>query len=146
VSSISFVQKSLLVAALVVGSIGCSGGSDVDTYDVSGTVTYNGQPVANVNVTFNPQGGGHVAVGKTDAQGRFSSLTTRNPGDGAAEGEYVVTLSQIMDTTSTPDSEQAYAAPTAAGLPFPTKYLNTRESDLRVSISADGEKELTLTD
>ena len=124
---------------------GCSGGSDVGTHDVTGTLTYKGQPVANVAVTFNPDGDGWAATGTTDAQGQFSSLTTREPGDGVAEGEYTVTLSEVTEaSTAVVDDPNAYAPTTSSTLPFPTKYLNTAESDLKVTVSADSEKTLTL--
>ena len=124
---------------------GCSGSSDIGTYDVTGTLTYNGQPVANVAVTFNPDGSGWAATGKTDAQGKFSSLTTRESGDGIAEGEYTVTLSKITEVSEGAiDDPNPYAPTSSASLPFPTKYLNTAESDLKVTVNADSEKTLTL--
>jgi hypothetical protein len=130
---------------VVVCLNGCSGGSDVDTQQVSGTVMYNGNPVANVAVTFNPDGDGWPATGTTDAEGQFESLTTREGGDGIAEGQYTVTLSQVTGaSTDVGDDVNAYSPTAASDLPFPTKYLNTAESDLKVTISADGEKTLTL--
>ena len=135
-----------LVQFLVVACLaGCSGGGNIDTLDVSGTVTYNGQPVPNVAVTFNPDGEGWPATGRTDDQGQFVSLTTRETGDGIAEGSYTVTLSQITDaSTGEISSADAYAPTAGANLPFPTKYLNTAESDLKVTVDADSEKTLTL--
>ena len=127
---------------------GCSGGGSVDTVDVSGTLTRNGQPVPNVAITFTPDADGWVATGKTDEQGQFASLTTRESGDGIAEGSYTVTLSQVTEAaTGEVSSADAYAPTAGANLPFPTKYLNTAESDLKVTISADTETlELELTD
>lgn len=134
----------LLVIAVCLS--GCSDGSSVKTYDVTGTITYNDKPLPDVGVTFNPDGEGLAATGKTDAQGKFSSLTTRNPGDGAAEGKYTVTLSTISEaSTDTVEDPNAYADTASTDLPFPTKYLNTAESDLKATISPDGEKELTFT-
>jgi len=136
-------------ALVAVGLVGCSGGSSVETYDVSGTVTYNGQPVANVGVTFIPDGGGLAATGRTDAEGKFDSLTTRESGDGVAEGNYIVTLSTIIETsTETITDVSAYSVNAGGPPPFPTRYLNATESDLRCSVGPDGERELSfaLTD
>lgn len=134
----------MLVVAVCLS--GCSGGSSVETYEVTGTITYNDKPVANVGVTFNPDGEGLAATGKTDAQGKFSSLRTGESGDGVAEGTYTVTLSTVSEaSTDLVEDANAYADTTPEDLPFPTKYLNTAESDLKATISPDGEKNLTFT-
>ena len=61
---------------------------------VAGTVTMNGNPVEGADVMFvpkEPTPNRRVAAAQTDAQGRFT-LTTLNPQDGAAPGEYSVTI------------------------------------------------------
>ncbi|MBC8874759.1 MAG: carboxypeptidase regulatory-like domain-containing protein [Planctomycetes bacterium] len=137
----SFCWIGMVVVVLGVG--GCSG-SSVDTYEVSGTITYKDQPVANVAVTFNPVDDGLAATGVTDAQGKFKSLSTQDSGDGVAAGSYIITLSQAADvSTDLVETAEAYDEPAATDLPFPTKYLNTAESDLKATV--DGDKELTFT-
>jgi len=55
---------------LLLSTSGCGGGGGPELGDVSGTVTLDGQPLANASVTFSPaQGRGSDAT--TDAQGRY---------------------------------------------------------------------------
>jgi hypothetical protein len=63
-----------------------------DMAPVSGTVTYQGQPVADANVAFHADERGSFAV--TDSQGRFQ-LQSEQPGDGAIPGEYSVSISKM---------------------------------------------------
>lgn len=83
----------LLTALMTVG--GCGGGSEWNTGKVSGHVMFQGKPVADVSIQFIPQatqeGGlaGKAAIGKTDADGRFT-LSTYSPGDGAVIGHHKV--------------------------------------------------------
>jgi hypothetical protein len=58
---------------------------------VQGEVTLDGKPLPNAKVMFMPKGGGRPAEGTSDAGGKFR-LTTNQPLDGAAPGEYVVTV------------------------------------------------------
>jgi len=80
--------------ALVVLA-GCHRGSELGTVPVSGTVTLDGQAVADVAVTFKPKASsGRGAVGVTAANGKFT-LTTLQSGDGALPGSYAVTLAKF---------------------------------------------------
>lgn len=89
----------LFFAALFTASLslGCYGPQrDIVTYRVSGTVTFDGKPVENVQVSFVPvvEGIGEPAGAYTDAKGayRLSSMNS-DPGAGAMLGEYRVLLS-----------------------------------------------------
>jgi hypothetical protein len=77
------------VGLLFVLGIGCAGGER--PVPVSGTVTLEGKPQADVWVLFNPIAGGRLASGHTDAEGKFA-LTTSHEGDGAVPGSYYVTF------------------------------------------------------
>ena len=57
---------------------------------VSGKVTYEGKPVTEGAVLFQPTRG-QGAVGKLDQQGRYV-LRTNSPGDGAVVGKHTVTV------------------------------------------------------
>jgi hypothetical protein len=132
--------------AVVLSLAGCSGGSSIDTYEVSGTVTHNEKPVANVMITFNPDGSGYPASGVTDAQGNFSALTTNQPEDGVAEGQYIITLSEVTELSTEPiESEEAYTKTSEQDLPFPPKYESTVTSDLKATVNATSEKSFTFT-
>lgn len=103
---------------------GCGGGGPT-LAPVTGTVTYQGKPIADAEVTFYPKAG-RVAIGKTNAEGRFE-LMTASPGDGAGVGEYTVVISkaEMVSDPNAPDSPYKipkpllpprYAAPTTSGL------------------------------
>ena len=73
----AFYGSSLLLLISIAFSLGCpqGGPGGPPTYPVSGTVTYNGEPVGGANVTFVAGQGGQSAVGVTDASGKYE-LTT----------------------------------------------------------------------
>lgn len=87
-----------LAVSLVVG---CSGPSLPTTAPAGGVVTYRGAPVEGATVVFGrgdrDLARGEVAIGRTDAQGRFA-LSTHVSGKAAAKGavpgDYRVTLSK----------------------------------------------------
>jgi hypothetical protein len=66
---------------------GCGGSNIVP---VSGTVTYKGKPVANVQITFTPEEG-RQSVGMTDSQGRFTLDYDRDT-KGATVGKHKVAV------------------------------------------------------
>src|SRR5262249_34258094 len=68
---------------LAVAAAGCGGGPALAP--VTGTVTMNGKPLANVQVEFWPQDGAPRSTGATDAAGRYT-LTTDGAGKPGAVG------------------------------------------------------------
>lgn len=99
-------------ALLTVFAVGCGGGA-FQTVPVDGLLTCEGKPVANVLVTFTPKGGegvdpnnpGKSAVGKTDAEGRFT-LTTYKIGDGAIVGQHTVRVDREYDPEAGSDQPE----------------------------------------
>ena len=79
-----------LGVALLGGSAGCSRSNLVK---VRGVVTLDGKPLSWATITFNPIGGGRPASGLSDENGNFE-LTTSSTNDGAAPGEYKVTVTK----------------------------------------------------
>src|SRR5687768_15134669 len=78
-------------AIAVVPLVGCWGSSDAPhVVPVSGTVTMQGRPLADVGVTFFPTHG-PIATGNTNQDGQFN-LMTIEPGDGASIGTHRVVL------------------------------------------------------
>lgn len=98
---------------------------------VSGVVKYAGQPVANVNVIFIGKGNA-VATGTTDEQGRFAFLTTISPRDGAFPGDYSVAIAPAAPPSTA--ETISYDAPPPPE--FPSRYLSTETSPLRITVSA----------
>ena len=99
-------NRLLTLTALAVcglGSLllpGC-GSKYPATVPVSGRVTWRGNPVEKATVTFsrgaNDIALGEVAIGGTDADGRFEMTTHfagQSSGQGALPGDYTVTISK----------------------------------------------------
>ena len=78
--------------AVLGGSAGC--GRTDNLVKVKGVVTLDGKPLSSATITFNPiAGAGRPANGLSDGDGNFQ-LTTSSPNDGAAPGEYKVTVAK----------------------------------------------------
>ncbi len=84
-----------LLALLAAPWTGCGGGGDHPPLgQVSGLVTLNGQPLADADVTFQPEGPGRASIGTTDSEGRYE-LIYLNDVHGALIGP-----SRVMITTA----------------------------------------------
>lgn len=147
---LSHAAGSLWVAALLACVVGCGGSSRPEPAPVSGTVTYNGKPVAHATVMFTPKSGGASATGKTDENGKFT-LTTFEPGDGAIVGEHVVTVTYTGPEgaeAENPESPEAYGAPPEKAQeeksPIPTRYANPKTSGLTFEVKAGGPNEFNI--
>lgn len=79
-----------LFAASIIS--GC-GGERSDLGEVTGTITLDGQPLSNAQIQFVPNGGvGSTAYGKTDSNGHYSMMFSRDA-SGASLGENGVRIS-----------------------------------------------------
>ena len=92
-TSCHFLPVCVLAVVLSVHS-GCGyRSSDIDLADVSGTVTLDGKPLANVLLTFVPDTG-RSSFGTTDAAG-FYQLKYTGDTDGAVLGEHKVVIESL---------------------------------------------------
>lgn len=88
---------ALMGLGLIASIVGCGRRWEkaLPTFPVSGQVFRDGKPLADALVVLHPQqamdGKIQPARGNTDAEGKFQ-LSTYNSGDGAAVGDYVVTV------------------------------------------------------
>ena len=123
------------LGACLVGlaaTMGCGGSGPprVTTFQVDGQVLLsNGKPLTNGRVTFVPtitDGSALPAIGEIGSDGRFS-LTTRDPGDGAAAGNYKVRIDSPSNTTGTGKSKSL----------FPQKYSDIDNTDLAITVKAE---------
>ncbi len=144
---------ALMIAPALVYVLGCSDDGMGKRNPVSGTVKYNGQPVAKGRINFVPKGGaGHGAHGEI-VDGSFGSVTTLNPGDGAVAGEYTVTVdTREVDEAAAKAEGEAIAAKhgmkNLAQLPpeiqakafakakssVPAKYQSSGTTDLKATV------------
>ena len=102
------LQRSLLACAASVGLFipACGDSNDAfgKRYAVSGTVTYNGQPLAKGDIAFVPETGAG-ATGIIE-DGSYA-LSTEGVRDGALPGKYKVTVSAKEDSEAV--AKAAYA-------------------------------------
>lgn len=133
-------RLSLSVCMLLMTSlIGCNRTAAPDTVPVSGTVTYNGQPVTSGTVAFQPAeirgGEGEIqrpAVGVIGSDGRYA-LSTFEPGDGVVPGDYRVAVLSYADE---PTPEE-YAEGATRKSAIPEKYTSGQTSGLRTQIAPE---------
>ena len=126
----------LLTALLFLG--GCGGGDSIELAPVSGKVTMDGEPLANVTVTFQPitkgtENPGPGSFGKTDEQGQFTLELTTTGKSGAVVGKH-----QISITTPEPEGGEDSDVSDFVD-PIPARY-NAR-STLKRDVSSDGTDE-----
>ena len=120
--------------------VGCGGSGTPPTVKVTGTVTYNGNPLEGVNVGFIPDGeGGRPASGTTDASGKFT-LSTFESGDGAVVGKHLVAISEASDGASTDD----YSLPDESARRFPAKYEDPRNSGFTANVEKGKPNDFTF--
>jgi hypothetical protein len=95
------MKKSHAVAILALaGLVGC-GGSDEDSYTlvkVTGTITKNGKPLPNADVSFVPNAGNSVSTPGADRTGPEGNYMLRFKGrTGVAVGKYNVTITPAFE-------------------------------------------------
>ncbi|MCF0234112.1 MAG: carboxypeptidase regulatory-like domain-containing protein [Thermoguttaceae bacterium] len=170
------MNKKLFVCAVVLAafcaiSCGCKKGGLAGLVQFTGVVTYNGEPVGDVQLTFAPDGGGEnarSALAKTAEDGTFTAMTL-SPNDGILPGTYKITARKMTEGTSI---EEASGKKTGGGSEgddetlsdaetakysylkdevenvLPMKYASPYTSGLTVTIEKGGVKDfkIELTD
>jgi hypothetical protein len=100
--------RSVFWASLGLLVAGC--GSGLDTAPVSGIITKDGQPLANVSVTFTPQttdGTSPASNGRTDESGRYTLSVTVTEDPGAVLGSHIVRIAAIGEVRTGPNADIA---------------------------------------
>jgi hypothetical protein len=109
--------------------VGCEE-ARVPVFPVSGRVTYKGKPAAGAQIMLNAvnqlQGDDIAPIGVVKGDGTFA-ITAYDPGDGAPEGEYVVTVQWFKLVTGAGGSG---AGPNI----LPPKYASPLTSPVKVSV------------
>lgn len=118
-------RSVLTLSALLVFLIGC-GGAD-GTYSVTGQVTYQGQPLQQGTVMFNPTASDlPPVVGRIQSDGSYEVK--------AAPGDYkvVVNATTEVDPSLEPD-DPGYKPPTSL---IPEVYSNPLQTPLEATITS----------
>ncbi len=100
------MSRLLCVAFALATLTGCGG--QLTTAPVSGTITLNGEPLADASVTFTPAATGIEAPasnGRTDAGGNFTLEVTATGDRGAVLGKHVVTVARIEEEKEGEDAD-----------------------------------------
>jgi hypothetical protein len=143
----------LFATVCAVLSAGC-GGSKLGTVPVSGTLTIDGQPADNIEITLAPVDTAMpVATGLVKG-GSFELFTGVQGESGAVPGKYKVVLA-VRAATSQEEAKAKYAAAAKASnsgkgsptpdqgtgeLPFASKYTSSATSDKEIEIPKGGGK------
>jgi hypothetical protein len=130
-------------------ALGCGGGpAGPPLVPVEGTVTFEGQPLANANVQLIPQGQnqGQTGFAKTDASGKFTIGTADGKTKGGSAGDYKVVISKHVkpdgsDYVAKPDEDPMLANYKEL---LPAVYSNPEQTKLTTNVPAEGKKDLSF--
>jgi hypothetical protein len=138
------MRRTSWLLAIPLLAIGCSGDS-FKLVPVSGRVTKNGEPLANVRVVFQPIGSenpGPGSAGTTDADGRYTLVVSSQQfsGKGAVVGRHRVTIGSILpgegDKPTDPEVGSPDGAPLAGKELIPPQY--NQDSTLTFDVPPGG--------
>lgn len=123
----TFVRLSLVVSCMVFCGCNTSG---VDISKVSGTVTFEGQPVSEGVVCFMSDSGfGATAVLSEDGSYQLGS----QHGQGIPNGTYKVTVMPVTEDVAESEA-RSYKAPKRSDIP--TRYQDFATSQLEFAVGA----------
>lgn len=134
-------MRNLLPIPLIVVAVlsGCGDGGP-PTAPVTGTITYEGEPVKYAKVMFFPQGipGALTGFAQTDEDGKFSQVFS-----GTKKGAFVGT-NYITITEEWPPDEEVPVGPDGMQKepprgPWAQKYRDSSDPALKVQVDADGQ-------
>jgi len=131
-----FLVASGFGCLVVLAVVGCGGSLHPQTYPVTGTVVYRGQPVEDAEVTFMPSGG-RIATGKTDTEGRFH-MCTFGSADGVLPGQSTVLVVKKTKVASAKPSSSPYD--TLRNV-LPERYGNPTRSGLTATVEPGGKND-----
>ena len=139
-------RHSRAVTLAVLGPLvflsGCGPPADPSLVPVSGTVTADGQPLANATVTFIPMDGtpGFGGTGKTDAAGQYTLAGSRDNAPGIPPGDYRVAISKRLmpDGSEVPASDNTPPMMSPARESLPVGYSNPATTQLTAKVQPGG--------
>ena len=125
---------------MAVTLMGCN--NKLATVNVSGTVTFEGEPLADATINFSPQvqGQGHPAYAITDANGHYKLQTALGkPDAGTTPGVYEISITKVKK----PEKGQEYVPSTSSTASgpvtkpkslIPERYGRTSTSGLKETV------------
>ena len=107
------MRNFVLLLSIVFFSQGC--GDGLTRVPIQGLVKAQGTPLGNAMIQFTPKAGtvGDGALGMSDADGKFTVISSRQDDSGIPPGKYGVRVSKFVDAKGTPlppDSTLALAS------------------------------------
>ena len=119
--------------------VGC-GGDGLNRVPIQGVVKAAGVPVPNAIVQFTPKSGtpGEGAIGQSDADGKFTVISSRQDDTGVPPGNYGVRVSLMVDGKGKflpPDATQADYPDAKEAIPAP---YSLPDSPIEITIDAKG--------
>jgi hypothetical protein len=134
-----FRKSVRLIAIGWLALPGCGGApAGPETSEVTGVVTFKGDPVEGADVLFQPiQSGGETLAcqAATDAEGRFAMSTHIGSGEyktGMVPGEYAVSITKL-------DTSKVTSTLTPPKNVLPEKYASPRTSGFTATVSSSNE-------
>lgn len=131
--SLALISFALLGCTLV----GCSSGPQLG--QVEGTVTLNGEPLADAKVAFVPQEGGRTAEAVTDDAGHYE-LEFAAGAKGAVLGPHLVRISTFEEAVSGDDGKM-----TGGRKELVPAEFNTASKEIRDVKSGEQTFDFTIT-
>lgn len=124
---------ALTICLVALPFSGCSKKSTKELGTLSGKVTYEGEPVAEGEVTFIPEGEGVAVQVKLNEDGTYNVRGSGSPG--LELGAYKVTVTPpTIVTPDTPNSPGGISQKPVKNIPG--KYHNPNTSGLKVTVSS----------
>lgn len=132
---VSVMTTGFLMACLA----GC-GGDGLNRVPIQGVVKAAGVPLPNAVVQFTPKEGtpGEGAIGQSDAEGKFTVISSRQDDTGVPPGSYGVRVSLLVDgkgKSLPPNAMQADYPDAKEAIPAPYSLPN---SPIEVTIDDKG--------
>lgn len=133
-------MRGRFLALLALTAAGCAQAPQgPELKPVTGTVRWQGQPLAGALVRFIPTGatpgGGGSAL--TDLKGAYDLIDARG-GKGVAAGEYKVVISKRVTPPGAPPSTGEGEHDSRARETLPENYSNAQETELTAEVGAAG--------
>lgn len=127
----------VLLAAVSAG--GCGRGPSLA--EVTGMVTYRGNPVPNASIVLQPQEG-PPALGTSGGQGQFSLATGGRPG--AVPGPAIIAITAYDDVRTIPAGDLDPEGLSEVRSRIPEKYALVATSPLTIEVTSSGANHFNL--